>query len=305
MVKNLLKSKIFRLLLSAALIYFAFKRVNVSSLVGNLVEVPIWFVTVILIYSFLGMLYGSARWCLIVLGKISLKDALFFSKINLIGGFYSLFLSSSVGGDFFKWAYLHKKYQEISKTRLGVSVIVDRVIGFSAFGLVAFLMMVLGKVTGFQFPNYLFWLFLAIALAILFFYGAVFYFDFEKRLGKFTFLKKLLKLLAVLEKENKKIIFQALIMSFFGQLLWALPFWFYSLVFGAGMSLLSIYVLVPVISLILVLPISVAGFGAREQLFLYFFGPLGIVDEKILLVSSFAGVVVLLMSLLGGLLMLL
>jgi len=305
MIKKILTSKIFRLVFSIILLYFAFKKIDASSLFSEVAKVPIWFVATILFYSFLGMLFGSARWCLIVLGKISLKDALFFSKVNLIGSFYSLFLSSSVGGDFFKWAYLHKKYEEVGKTRLGVSVIVDRVVGFSAFGLMAFLMMILGKLVGFQFPDYLFWIFLMLTMVILFFYGAVFYFDFEKKLSKFAFMEKFLKIIMVLEKENKKIIFQALLMSLFGQLLWALPFWFYSLIFGAGMSLLSIYILVPVISLILVLPISVAGFGAREQLFLYFFGPLGVADEKILLVSSFAGVIGLLVSLLGGLLILL
>lgn len=304
MVKKVLGSKIFRLVLSAVLLYFAFKRVDVAGLVRDLARVPMWFVIAVLIYSFLGMLLGSARWSLLVLGKISLKDALFFSKVNMIGGFYSLFLSSSVGGDFFKWAYLHKKYKEISKARLGISVVIDRAVGLSAFALVAFSMMILGKLTGFVFPDYLFWVFLAMNIAVLFFYGAVLWFDFEKKLARFSFMKKILEVIAVLEKENKKLIFQALAISVVGQLLWTLSLWFFSLIFGAGMSLLSIYVLVPVINLILVLPISIAGFGAREQLFLYFFGPLGIAEEKTLLVASFAGVMALLISLLGGLMLL-
>ena len=96
----------------------------------------------------------------------------------------------------------------------------------------------------------------------------------------------------------------ALGISIVGQIIWTLPIWFYSLIFGAGMSLLSVYVLVPIINLILVLPISIAGFGAREQLFIYFFVPLGIAEEKILLVSTFTGVMGIFNALLGGLLML-
>ena len=57
----------------------------------------------------------------------------------------------------------------------------------------------------------------------------------------------------------------------------------------------------PVISLILVLPISVAGFGARENLFLLFFSQLGIADEKILLMSTFNGIMLVLNALIGGL----
>ena len=142
MIKKILTSKIFRLVLSVTLFYFAFRRVDVVGLVGNLIKVPIWFVVAILIYSYLGLLLGSARWCLIVLEKISFRDVLYFSKVNMIGAFYSLFLSSSVGGDFFKWAYLHKRYKEISKARLGFSVIIDRAVGLSAFVMVAFFMMV-------------------------------------------------------------------------------------------------------------------------------------------------------------------
>ncbi|MBU3935346.1 flippase-like domain-containing protein, partial [Patescibacteria group bacterium] len=142
MIKKVLGSKIFRLVLSATLLYFAFRRVDVVGLANDLARVPVWFVVVILVYSFLGMLLGSARWSLLVLGKISLKDVWCFSKVNMIGGFYGLFLSSPVGGDFFKWAYLHKKYKEISKARLGFSVIVDRTVGLSAFAMVAFFMMI-------------------------------------------------------------------------------------------------------------------------------------------------------------------
>jgi hypothetical protein len=83
-----------------------------------------------------------------------------------------------------------------------------------------------------------------------------------------------------------------------------LPTWFYSLIFGVGISIVQVYLFVPIISLILVLPISVAGFGARENLFLYFFSQLGFADEKILLVSTFGGIIGILNALVGGLLLL-
>jgi hypothetical protein len=60
----------------------------------------------------------------------------------------------------------------------------------------------------------------------------------------------------------------------------------------------------PIISLILVLPISWAGFGARENLFLIFFGQLGYPTEKLLLVSTFGGIMGILNALIGGLVLL-
>ena len=78
---------------------------------------------------------------------------------------------------------------------------------------------------------------------------------------------------------------------------------FYCQAFGLPLTLLQVFIFMPVIALILILPISVAGFGAREQLYLYFFGQLGLPVEKILLVSTFSGVLGVISSLIGGLLL--
>jgi hypothetical protein len=90
----------------------------------------------------------------------------------------------------------------------------------------------------------------------------------------------------------------------FAEPVWMLMNWFSSLTFRANISLLHIFIFMPIISLILVLPISWAGFGARENLFLVFFSQLGIPAEKLLLVSAFGGVMGILNALLGGLILL-
>lgn len=304
MVKKILGSKTLRLVFSVILLYFVFRKVDMDLLLVDLAKVPIWFVVVMVVYMFLGILMGGVRWSWLLLKKPKIVDFLFFSKVNYIGGFYSLFLSSAVGGDLFKWLHLKKRYKDLTKTQLASSVVIDRVIGLSAFAVVAFCMVMVGKLTGFIFPDYLFWFFLASTVGVVIFYGLVFWFDFDKYFSGHKIWRRVLQVIEILKKGNKKRIVMALMISVVGQILWTLPIWFYSLIFGAGMSLLSVYVLVPIINLILILPISVAGFGAREQLFVYFFAPLGIAKEKILLVSAFGGVMGILNALLGGLLML-
>ena len=304
MVKKVLGSKVLRLVFSVTLLYFAFRKIDMGLLLVDLTKVPIWFVVAMVAYMFLGILMGAVRWSWLLLEKPKWKDFLFFFKVNMIGGFYSLFLSSALGGDLFKWLHLKKRYKDLTKTQLASSVVIDRVIGLSAFAVVAFCMMILGRLTGFVFPEFLFWFFMALSGGVVIFYGLVFWFDFDKYFGRYKILRRVLQVMEILKKGNKKRIVMALGISVIGQILWTLPIWFYSLIFGAGMSLLSVYVLVPIINLILVLPISVAGFGAREQLFVYFFAPLGIAEEKILLVSAFVGVMGVLTSLLGGLMML-
>ncbi len=304
-VRSLVASKIFRLVFSLLLLYFAFRKIDFGVLVMDLTKVPWWFVLLVLFYIFLVMVIGAGRWCYLVLDKVSWGDVLNFLRASYVGNFYSLFLSSSVGGDLLKWLPLLKKYPKLSKAKLVASVLLDRMVGFSAFCLMAFMALTVGKIIGFEFPDFLFWLFLFLSLGVIVFYVLVIFTDIEKLILKLPLGDKLIKLVEVLRSGKKKRMVGALLVSLLIQVMWTLLVWFYSSIFDAGMGLVSVYLLVPVINLILVLPVSIAGFGAREQLFLYFFSPLGLVEEKILLVSAFAGVMGVLNALLGGLLSLL
>lgn len=304
LAKRLLASKILRVGFSIVLIWLAFRRIDVGSLGAELVKVPWWFVALMMILYAAGAVLGSARWAFLVLKQVNIADVLAFTRANYIGMFYSLFLSSSVGGDAVKWIYLGRRYKDMSRLRLASGVVLDRVVGFSAFCLMAFGAMVLGKIVKFNFPDFLFWLFLGLFVGVGLFYLVLWLTDIERLMQRWVWGERLLKVIDVVKKSNKKRLVAAVGVSVVLQIIWTLPVWFYSLVFRAGMSLLSVYVLIPVIGLILVLPISVAGFGAREQLFLYFFRPLGIADEKILLVSAFGGVLTVLNSLFGGLFLL-
>lgn len=290
---------------SVILIYFAFRKIDVLGLLGEISKVPLWLTLGLLAYMVFTTIIGVVRWCILIIEKPSLGDVFNFARAAYIGAFYGLFFPSAVGGDLVKWLPLLKKYPQLSKTRLVSSILVDRIIGFSAFVVMAFFSIVLGKFLRFQFPDYLFWLFFGLFLTMILFYIVVFSLDFEKIFGRFKLLRKLLEIVDLLKSENKSRIMKCFLISIIAEPIWILPNWFYSLVFDAGLSLLSVYVFMPVISLILVLPVSVAGFGAREQLYLYFFTQLGLVPEKVLLVSTFSGVLGVLNSLLGGLLILL
>lgn len=308
MLKKILSSKILRLVLSIGLIYWAFSRVDVGSLLGELSSVPPWFVAAMIFYSAISMFIGGIRWAVLLIEKPGWKDFWNFTRATYLGGFYSLFFPTMVAGDMIKWLSLTKKYPELSKTKLAASALIDRVIGFSAFTLVGFVALVVGKTLNYQFPDMLWWLFSGLAVGVISFYVLVFTIDFDKFFrkwsDKYRLVAKLLEIVYLLKNENKKRILACFAISILAEPVWMLPTWFYSLIFGVGISIVQVYLFVPIISLILVLPISVAGFGARENLFLYFFGQLGFADEKILLVSTFGGIIGVLNALLGGLLLL-
>jgi uncharacterized protein (TIRG00374 family) len=304
MIKSILGSKLFQLLFSALLIYVAFRRVDVSKLLLEVQQVPWWVVLLFLVYMGISMIIGGLRWSVLVLDKVKFWDVLSFTRATYAGAFYSLFFPTALGGDLLKWTALLKKYPNISKLKLAGSALIDRVIGFSAFSVMAMVALVVGKLLKYQFPDILFWLFLAINIALIIFYVLVFSLDFEKIFGRFKILRKLLEVVDLLKNSNKKKILLCFLISMFAEPVWMLMTWFSSLTFRANIKLLEVFIFMPIISLILVLPISWAGFGARENLFLVFFSQLGIPAEKLLLVSAFGGVMGILNALLGGLMLL-
>jgi len=303
-LKKVVNSKWFRLIFSVVLIFFAFRKIDVVALLAEISLVKPIYVVGILLYMAIVMFIGGVRWSILLLKNPTFKDYLIFTKATYRGVFYSLFFPTAMAGDLLKWLSLQESYPELSKTRIASSVIIDRIVGLTAFGIMALMALVVGKLLKYQFPEYLLWFFVFLNIGIVLFYLAVMLVDFDKLLGRFNKLKKVLEVLDLFKNENKKRILISLLISLVGEPIWQAPFWFYSLIFQAGISYLQVLIFLPIISLILVLPISVAGFGARENLFLYFFGTLGIVNEKILLVSTFGGLMGILNSLIGGLFLL-
>lgn len=309
-LKSIFGSKIFQLSFSAILIFVAFRKVDVTKLFDEVSQAPWWVVALLLVYMAISMIIGGLRWAVLVFEKVKFNDVMAFTRATYAGAFYSLFFPTSIGGDLLKWTTLLKKYPEISKLKLAGTALIDRVIGFSAFSVAALIALTAGKLLKYQFPNVLFWLFLGINIALIIFYILVFSLDFEKILESFKnpklskILKKLIKVVDLLENSNKKRILICFLISLVAEPVWMMMTWFSSLTFKANIKLLEVFIFMPIIALILVLPISWAGFGARENLFLVFFGQLGIPVEKLLLVSAFGGILGILNALLGGLILL-
>lgn len=299
-LQKILGSRIFKIMFSGVLIYLAFSRVDTSAVLKELVQVPIWFILAMVLYYFGATFLGSYRWISLLFDRPTVRQVWDFTKASYIGAFYGLFLPMGMAGDLFKWVPLKKKYKEIKNARMWSSILLDRIIGFTAFILVAFISSLIGLKMGIEFPVYLIYVFAALFLGTISFYVLVYSFDLVGLISKIPIVKRLVPLVDLLKKENKKRVFKCLGIALVTEFAWFTPIWFISLVIGAGMSLVSIYILLPVVTLVLLLPISFAGFGAREQLFLLFFVQMGLNPEKVLAVSTLNGIFMIINSLIGG-----
>ncbi|HPJ17022.1 MAG TPA: lysylphosphatidylglycerol synthase transmembrane domain-containing protein [Candidatus Woesebacteria bacterium] len=291
---------IFKVILTLVLLVLAFNKVNIVDLLKNYAGINWWNVVLIVVYLGIILMITSYRWALLLLNKVKLVDIIRFTHSSFLGNFYGLFIPSSLGVDLIKWVPLKSKYKEISKKELITSVIIDRLVGFTGFCTMAFLSVILGLILKFNFSEVILYLFIGLFVGVIIFWVLIFSIDFSK----IRFLTKYLETIEMIKKENKIRLVKAYIISLILEPLWVFQIWWYSQIFNAGFSLINVLIIMPIIYLLLVLPISIAGFGAREQLFLYFFGQLGYEHQKILAVSTFNGLINIINALVGGVLQL-
>jgi hypothetical protein len=293
--------KIFQFLFSAILIYLAFSKIHVGNLFTRLLNVPIILIVFTFVYGFLASMISSWRWSIILLKKPKLNDISAFVKCHYLGAFYGLVLPTSLASDLVKWLPLIKKYPNLSKTKIAGSVLIDRIVGASAFFPVALISAIIGKILNFNFPNYLWFVFVFGCIGVIVFYLVLYFLDFEKIGVKSKFIQRIFNIMDILKNENKKTLLKVFLISLVVQIVSIFPVWITSLFLNVNFSLISVYVFIPIISLILLLPISIAGFGAREQLYLFFFSQIGVSQEGILLVSTYSSIMGVLIAFVSGL----
>lgn len=301
MFKKIINSKLIKFLISVVLIYFAFRTVDVRLLLTNLSKVELWFIAVNVIISLILVGTVSWRWSLLVLKNPRFKDVVLFFKSSLSALFYGLFLpSSAVAGDALKWVIIDEKYPEIPKSKLLGSILLDRFIGLTVFVSLGFVMIFLAGTRGVEIPIIIKIVFAGMFAGCVLFYMAIIFFDVKKIL-RFKWLGRFGEMFNLIDKDNLGQIVKSLGVSLASDMFWIGQMWFVGWYFGTDLSAVSILIFLPVISTILTLPISFAGFGAREQLFLYFFALEAASAESVLLMSTFSGILGVINSLVGGL----
>ncbi len=303
MLKKIFGSKLFKFIFSAVLIYFAFKKVDVLKLFGEIKNIPLWFVLLNIVWSFFLVTLISFRWSLLVFKKIKIKTLLTFTRASFLAAFSSLFFPTMIAGEISKWIVIDQKYPEVSKTKVFGSVFLDRFIGFSVFIFLGLIAAIIGGKIGLLIPDYVFYLLIVLSLICFLFYIIVYFFDVSKLLLKIKFLNKFNDIFNLLKGENKKQITKCLLISILSEVFWILQIWFIGRQLGTNIGMLSVFIFIPIISTILLLPISIGGFGAREQLYLFFFLQVGGTTESILLMSTFLGILGIMNSLFGGVLL--
>ncbi len=298
-LKRIITSLPFRIVFTLGCVYLLSTKISFSEIIGQISLIPWWTIPMFVVYSQVVGVLAGVHWSWLLWGKIDTRRLWLIWKANAMAGFYGMFLPGSLSGDVTKWLILHKSFPELKKSQLAMSMVADRLVGLVSLVTVAFIGIVLAKVVGLSLPANIVFICLGLFVGMWVAIGLAYLLDLKKYALKIKWLQKIVSIEEVLNQEGLSRVAGAYVISIFAQLVWILPNYFLAVILQANMSLASIYSIFPIISFILVLPISLSGWGARELLYGYFFSQVGVDPHKAVLVSGVSGVIGLISQLVG------
>lgn len=268
------------------------------------------YLLVALVMYFGAITLGSVKWQILLKAQgisVPLGNLLSFTFVGL---FFGNFLPTNVGGDFVRGYDLAR--HTLLPAETAISVVVDRMLGLIAFVFVAVVMALLVVYSAGQAAL---WQVAVVAAVVLLGLCAVFALMLSDRLRRqirrlfgLAFLSPLAplydRLSGALSAYRRS--YGALALGFCISILvltlGSLVNYLISMALGGGISLLHIFLFTPLITFVLLIPISLGGIGLNQSAYVFFFNLVGVPEEKSLAISLIMQAIIIVASLPGGIL---
>jgi len=294
---------LFRLLATAAILLALFKFVPYEKLVSVYRDSKKGYLVLGFFIFFLCQTIGIFRWRFLLssLGiNISIREA-FYSYF--CGLFLNLFFPSSVAGDVFRSFCI--SYRHGDTGRVASSVLMDRFSGAIALTIVGLFAFIFGRsiVPSEGIAVALFLLCAIIGFSSLVIFSRSFFrllarvFKRKPRLEEklISFHDKL-----YFFKDNPKVFAKSFLFSLPIQLLMPTGFFIISRAFDVNLGAIYFFIVIPIVTVIALIPITIAGAGTREAAAVYFFSLVGIEKSIGLGISLLNLIFLISMSIIGG-----
>ena len=257
-----------KIAVSGLLLTFVLRKVGLQSILSHLTGMDLRFFFLSSLIYIVTIALASLRWG-ILLKRSHPRKKLF--SLCLIGGFFNHFMPGAVGGDAVKAYYLYKKTGH-GGSSLG-SVFLDRYVGYFALLSIG----LISGIAGYSDLKALGLLWLTPSLFILFLSGSLVFFGL--RVGRrfkavadfYDYFHDTLR--------DRRAIGKAFLLSLMIQVLTILEIYVISLGLDQHPSFTALFVFVPLIITVMMVPISISGLGLREGAFVVLFGLTGISAE--------------------------
>ena len=289
---------ILKVLVTTLLFIVIFDKVDINSTIEILKATDSSFFILALLVMTIEVLIANTRWRLI-LKQLGSNIAYFTALRYLwIGVFFNQALPSSIGGDAVRGYYLCKN-EDYSISEATIGVLLDRVIGL--LGLVLLVIFTIPLIFESIVTPLTKWTILAIIIAALL--AIIMSLIIDLIPNKFS-QWKIMNGLVKFSSKGREVLFSfygmlSIILSLIIHLTFVFAAWLLAYGMGLDISLTGMLLIVPITNLLIALPISIAGWGIREGLFIAGLGYLNVSSDAALALSILYGLLMLVVSLPG------
>lgn len=297
-----------RVVISVSLIVFLIKTQlkDFQSVIGILKSSNKGLLLLSLSTHVFGVWITAVRWkALLSTQKVRLGTGTLTVTV-LIGFFFNNFLPTSIGGDVFR-TYDASKKANIPMGKSASVIIVERFSGVVSAATYAVAALFLGfTAIGNQSVIIPIVIFFVITVILAFLIINPYVFRLSKISNKFKFMRKLRgKLSNVYKtlmsfKKYKLVLIKTLVFSFLLQFAVILNYYLAARALGINLTLTAFIFIVPVVSTITMIPISIGGIGIRENSLVFILVAMGIANEKAFLCSLLILFMLILIGMAGG-----
>ena len=280
-IRRLFNSKLmlyFKILVSIGILFCFFRKIDYKKLESILTGINYIFIPVLLFFIFFRNVIVAVRFRLLIFFKGRLNIFVLF-KQYFIASFFNNILPTALGGDGVRVFLLSEC--GISKSESVSFILVERLIGFFSYILIAFFTTFFISI-----PSQIKGLIYLITFVYTASMVSIFYFGWRINTDKIR-IRLLQKIISafILFRDNKKAIVFAFFVSFLFQLTNIFISYLVSAAFNMQIPLLFFLGFLPLIGLVVMIPVSLGGMGLREMAFVYFFSQVGVSQENSLVIS--------------------
>ena len=288
-----------KVIVSLGLIIFLINQVDFKGIVNILKNVDITMIIYAMILLTIQVFIATTRWQFVLKCQKIMLDYKNTLQILWSGLFFNQAMPSSVGGDVIRGYYLKKQGITLGRATLGV--LMDRLFGMMGlvFLVVASLPLLFELINDSIARSGVLFIALGISLALLF----IFFTD--KLPGNFSHLK-VIRGFYSLSQDGRHCISKnyngliIIIISILIHLISVVTVMTMAIGLGINVEWSGFLLIIPLVTLMMVVPISIAGWGVREGVMVVGFGYLGVAPEAALALSILYGLLMLVVALPGG-----
>lgn len=303
---------ILKFTISSILVVVLFFRVqdDFNEFIANFSQLDLFLYFLSLCVSAVAVLIRSYKWQLLLEVQGAKFSLLTLQAINYMALFFNNFFLGALGGDAFR--FLKTMNEGENKTSSISSIIMDRLTGLIMLSIIVIVSCMINYYSNLFFLG-LSQLYFIVFCGIVFILLCIVFLYFVPNLQKVKWLSRIiLKFKKVdtflsnfyesikIYAYAKKIVIKALILSLLFQVTTIISMYLFSLAAGVKVDFFHWAFIVPLVSFIIMIPISANGIGLQEGVFFLYLKAIGIESSSALVVALLPRTGMIIFSLIGG-----